>query len=347
MSDLVRKGGGTGKPEPPEAPLSFAEAAAPRPEREGPRPESPRPDPARPGEDPDAPGTFVYEAALQEIGRLVQAASEGTPLRAANLQRLVGGIVKELLAGDALLLRALEHGEAAYELPRHMLNTAIFAVKIGQGTGCREEELPWLALAACLHDLGMTVIPARIPNKPGKLTDEELGLVRRHPERSFRLLQGLGVELEWLANVAWQHHEREDGSGYPRGLKGDAIHDFAKIIGLADIYEALTHPRAYREARSPLDVIKEIISAERLHFPSHILKGFIRGLSTFPVGSWVRLNTGETARIVKTNPAFPLRPEVEILQGAKGESVEPPRRVDLSANTLLHITDSLMHLPQR
>lgn len=332
----MRKGGAAAKPAEPETPLSFAEMGV---RRAGPQPPAAPPAPAEPSL--DQPESLYYDVALQEIDRLYQAAAEGAPLRIGSLQRIVTALVKNLLAEDALLVRAMECGESELDRARHMLNTAIFAVKIAQGSGCREEELPWLGLAACLHDIGMAIVPPRIVNKTSDLTAEEQALIRVHPEKGFRILQGLGPEYEWLANVALQHQEREDGSGYPRGLKGDEIHEFAKIIGLADIYEALTHPRPYRaQPRSPLEVAKEIINGERGHFPSHILKGFLRGLSTFPVGSWVRLNTGEGARIVVTNAAFPLRPVVEILTDAKGERVEPARRVDLSANTLLYIVQS-------
>jgi HD-GYP domain-containing protein (c-di-GMP phosphodiesterase class II) len=278
---------------------------------------------------------------VQEVGRLLQAAADAAPIRIAQLQRAMEAFVKDLLAGDDLLIQALEPVETQADRARHMVNCAVFAVKIGQGTGVPKEKLLHLALAGCLHDIGMVIVPPRILNKPSALTREERDLVRMHPEKGFRLLQGLGEDLDWLGNVVIQHHEREDGSGYPRGLKGDEIAEIAKIIGLADIYEALTHPRPYRpQPRYPLEVVKEIISTERHRFPSQLLKGFIRGLSTFPIGSWVRLNTGETARVVATNPAFPLRPIVEILADAKGGQLDPPRRVDLSLSTLLHITEA-------
>ncbi len=308
-----------------------------------PRQEPPIPKPAPPAREISAPQTdsLYYDIGVQEVTRLSQAAADGAALRIANLQRIMAALVKELLMGDGLLLKALEPGESQIDRPRHMVNCAVFAVKIGQGMGAREEEFPWLALAGSLHDIGMVITPARILNKPSALTDEERALVRMHPEKGFRLLQGLGPEYEWLGNVVLQHHEREDGSGYPRGLKGEEIHEFAKIIGLADTYEALTHPRPYRpQPRYPLEVIKEIIGTERQRFPGQLLKGFIRGLSTFPAGSWVRLNTGETAQVVGTNPAFPLRPVVEILADAKGGRSDKPRRVDLSTNTLLYITES-------
>jgi HD-GYP domain-containing protein (c-di-GMP phosphodiesterase class II) len=274
------------------------------------------------------------------VARVLEAAAAGTPFRIGTLQRVAAGMVEAVASDDTLVVQALEDGEGRYDLARHMVNTAVFAIKIGQGAGCRPEELPWLGLAACLHDVGMVIVPNRILDKPEALTEEETALVRRHPEKGFRILHGLGAEFEWLANVVLQEHEREDGSGYPRGLMGQEIHEYAKIIGLADAYEALTHTRPYRSRRGPFEVIKELMTSGRAKFPDRALKGLIRGLSAFPVGSYVRLNSTEIARIVATNPSFPLRPVVEIAVGPKGEPLEPRRRVDLSANTLLYITEA-------
>ena len=153
-------------------------------------------------------------------------------------------------------------------------------------------------------------------------------------------MQRLGASFEWLANVALQEHEREDGSGYPKALREDEIHEYAKIVGLADAYESLTHFRPYRNKRSAFDAVKDLITAQRTRFPDGALKGLIRGLSTFPVGSHVRLNSMEIARIVATNPAFPLRPVIEIVAGPRGERLASPRRVDLSTNTLLYVTEA-------
>jgi HD-GYP domain-containing protein (c-di-GMP phosphodiesterase class II) len=273
---------------------------------------------------------------------ILGAATAGRSFGLEKLQRAVTGIVRNLAAGDQLLLQALEPAETKLDLPRHMVNTAIFAIKIAQAAGFRKEELPWLGLAGAIHDLGMIGVPRGILEKSGALKPDEMAQVRQHPERGFELLRQLGSEYEWLANVAWQEHEREDGTGYPSGLKGDEIHDYAKIVGLADVYEALTHSRPHRVAWTPFDVMKELITAERTRFPDRLLKGVIHGLSTFPVGSFVRLNSQEVGRIVSTNPALPLRPVIEMVFGPKGERLSPPRREDLSTNTLLYVTEACL-----
>jgi HD-GYP domain-containing protein (c-di-GMP phosphodiesterase class II) len=221
-----------------------------------------------------------------------------------------------------------------------MVNVAILAIKIGQGIGYGPEDLQRLALAACLHDVGMVTVPRDILEKHGALSPEELALLRQHPERSFQMLQVLGPEYKWLATVALQEQEREDGSGYPLGITGDQIHAYAKVIGLADLYESLTHGRPHQKVRVPFEAVKEVMSAERLKFPNQILKGLIQGLSTFPLGSLVRMNSREFARVVATNPALPLRPVVDILTGPMGDPLVTPRRVDLAQNSLMFITDA-------
>jgi HD-GYP domain-containing protein (c-di-GMP phosphodiesterase class II) len=282
----------------------------------------------------------LYGQARSEAASLVEALRSGTACEIGLLDAAAAALVESLRQGDGLLVHALAGGETHLDLPSHMVNVAILAVKIGQGIGYGEEDLQRLALVSCLHDVGMLIVPQNILEKPGRLDPDEVALIRQHPEKGFQMLQTLGPALDWVATVALHEHEREDGSGYPQGLKGDEIHEYAKIVGLADLYEALTHSRPYQKTRISFDAVKEIMSVDRSRFPNRILRGLIQGLSTFPVGSLVRLNSKEIARVVATNPTFPLRPVVEILKDSRGEWLPSPRRVDLAQNSLLYITDT-------
>jgi HD-GYP domain-containing protein (c-di-GMP phosphodiesterase class II) len=283
----------------------------------------------------------LYQAGRKELAQILEAARGAKPLEVGALRRVVAGMVDALAIGDGLQVLTLGVGDTILDLPAHMVNVAIFAVKIGQGLGYGRDELRRLALAASLHDVGMLAVPQRILEKPGALSPDELTLVREHPKKGSRILQALGPEYDWVATVALQEHEREDGSGYPGGLKMDGIHEHAKIVGLADSYEALTRPRPYQKQRAPFDALKEVTGRSQHLFAHNVLKGFIQGLSAYPVGSLVRLNSGEVARVVATHPALPLRPVVEVLTGSLGEQLRSPRRVDLTQNSLLYVTESL------
>ena len=283
----------------------------------------------------------LYQGVRQEIARLVEALGEGKSAELGALQLGVASLIESLgRQENELLVHVLEGKGAHPDLPAHMLNVAILAVKIGQGVGYGEEELQRLALAACLHDVGMASIPRHLLEKSGNLTPDELAIIRQHPEKGFRMLQTLGPEFNWLALVALHEQEREDGSGYPQGLKGDQISEYAKITGLADVYESLTHGRVNQKRRVPFDAVKEIVGTNRHMFPHRLLKGLIQGLSTFPLGSLVRLNSKEIDQVVATNPTFPLRPVVEVVTDPQGERLDSTRRVDLAQNSLLYITDA-------
>ena len=286
------------------------------------------------------PAHELVERARAQLAQGLAAVRGGGSPDLGPLAKAAAALVGSLQADEALMAHALDPRETGSDLVRHMTNVAIFAVKIGMCVGFPREKLEATGLAGLVHDVGLVGLPGNPLDKPHGLSAEDQQLLLQHPEVGARIIRAAGSEYQWLATVVLQEHEREDGSGYPKGLRGNEIHELAKVVGIADVYEALTHPRPYRRRMSPLDAVKEIISVERRTFADWVLKGLIRGLSTFPVGSLVRLNSKEIGRVRATNPAFPLRPVVEIVAGPAGETAGPPRVVDLSENSLLFIVDS-------
>jgi HD-GYP domain-containing protein (c-di-GMP phosphodiesterase class II) len=248
--------------------------------------------------------------------------------------------VDGLAAGDDLMVGALDVRGGQGSLAAHCIHVAIFAVRIAAGMDLPRGEQVKAALAGLVHDVGMVRLPPDFTQVERTLTAREQEELRRHPEEGQKILSALGPAYKWLADVAHQEHERDDGSGYPRGLSGDQIVEMAKIVALGDIYESVTHPRPHRKALAPFDAVREILTSDRRRFSGRVLKGLIKGLSAFPVGSLVRLNTREVARVVASNPAFALRPVVEILFDTAGDRVQG-RRVDLAKNSLQYIVDSV------
>jgi HD-GYP domain-containing protein (c-di-GMP phosphodiesterase class II) len=183
----------------------------------------------------------------------------------------------------------------------------------------------------------MLQVPGTILDNPGKLSEEDRARIKQHPETSFQMLSKLGSQYAWLAQIAWQEHERWNGQGYPRGLKGDHIHEYARIIGIVDIFEALMSPRPYRKRLLPHEAIRELLVAEKTSFPNQIIKALVQQFTLFPLGTRVKLNTGEFGVVSKLNQRFPLRPVLMIdTGGAAGAS---PRSIDLSTTTLVHIVE--------
>ncbi len=282
----------------------------------------------------------LYTKAVEELKGIGRAILKGERFSIEGLRGIARDFVDSLLTSHHLYLQALYGEEKGWDLATHSVNTAIIAFKIGYGLKYERRALNALVLTTFLHDLGMLTIPEEVRKKPGKLTDREYEMIKRHPLEGHRILKELCEDCGVIADIIVQEHEREDGSGYPKGLKDGEIHEFAKIIGLADIYGALIHPRPQRKRFLPFEAVKQIIAVFKKGFPTRVLKAMINELSAFPIGIYVRLNTGEVGRVVLTNRLAPLRPVVEILMDGEGRRLKEPKRIDLSQHHLIHIVEA-------
>ncbi|MBN1102114.1 MAG: HD domain-containing protein [Deltaproteobacteria bacterium] len=248
-------------------------------------------------------------------------------------------IEKDLL--DAMYDYAVSAPDDYEEMMVHTVDVTFASLKIGKGLDYDTRRLLQLGLAAFLENVGMYKIPENILNKKGRLEDFELAVIKNHPEVSAQILSRMGKKYQWLADVALQVHERADGSGYPRGLKGQDISELAAVIGLIDTYIAMIKKRPYREKFVQADAIKFIIGETRGLFPSRILKVFLGQISLFPVGSLVKLNNKSVGRVLSTDKNQPLRPTLELLYDSLGNRVERGDVVRLAENPLLYIVGSV------
>jgi HD-GYP domain-containing protein (c-di-GMP phosphodiesterase class II) len=250
-------------------------------------------------------------------------------------------MVQSLLASDRLYLKAVYTRHSSSDLLSHAVNVTIFSLKIGIGLNYNENQLIRLGTVALLHDIGMARLAAAILNKEGPLTDEEYAEIKKHPDSGYEMLMRLGSKYEWIALVVRQVHERINGKGYPRGLSGDDIHEYAQIIGMVDFYEALTHTRPQRRRFLPYDAVKVIVEQEKGVFAQKLLRTLLRKISVFPLEGFVKLNTNEVGKVIETSEERPLRPTVEILYSADGEALKVPRIIILKDTPLIYITRSV------
>lgn len=242
---------------------------------------------------------------------------------------------------DATYCYAMSAPDDYEEMMVHTVDVTFTSLKIGKGMAYDTKGLLELGLAAFLENVGMYKIPENILSKTARLEDFELTLIKNHPEVSSQILSGLGKRYHWLAEVALQVHERADGSGYPKGLKGVEISETASIIGLVDTYIAMIKKRPYREKFAQTDAIKFIIGEARERFPTRVLKTFLNQISLFPVGALVKLNNKSVGRVLSTEKAQPLRPTLEILYDSLGHRQEKGEIVRLAENPLLYIVEGV------
>lgn len=215
----------------------------------------------------------------------------------------------------------------------HSLYVGIIAVIVGKALKLAPAQLDDLATAGILHDLGKLDISPMIINKPGALTREEYELIKEHPLRAVeRLRRGMSCGEKVVQGII-THHEHYDGSGYPGGLSEGEIPLYGKILAIADVYDALSSRRSYRQAWTPAKVIDYITSRSGTQFDPELLQSFLSAIAAYPVGTVVHLSNGSTGIVLRNNPGVVLRPTVRL--------ISPPEmagmKMDLSAGNL-HVT---------
>ncbi len=195
----------------------------------------------------------------------------------------------------------------------HCLNVAIICHSFGKWLKLPGKDLDVLTLAGILHDVGKMWIPEEIIKKPGSLTDEEYSVIKMHPTRGYHILEPMQVDVR-IKNVALMHHERKDGSGYPSGLRGDEIDEFARIVAIIDNYDAMTSARIYRGALCPFEVIEVLEEEGDTKFDTKYMSAFLTWVTESYVGSNVILSDGRKGRIIRNNSCKSL-PVVETEDG--------------------------------
>ena len=282
----------------------------------------------------ESPRQF-YARLVGLVNEVLEQAAKAERVGLGSLEEAANSLVERLAEMLALALDKREINDLA----AHHVNVAITGLAIAKELELPEEELRRYALLGLVHDLGMVTIPESIVSAARRLSSGELRLIREHPRRTFEMLKAAGFGE--LAAIAYQEHEREEGQGYPRGLRGGQIHELAKILGVADVYEACTHPRSYDKTFIPYDALQELIEMRDEYFPARYIKALINGLTVYPIGSYVQLNTGEMGRVRSTNRKNLMRPVVEIFWSARGAPLSPTKTVDLAESPFLCISKPL------
>ncbi|SMD06301.1 HD-GYP domain-containing protein [Sporomusa malonica] len=192
----------------------------------------------------------------------------------------------------------------------HSVNVAVICGVLGKWLSYSGEELKDLVLAGLLHDVGKTQIPLEILNKPGKLTPEEMEIMRLHTIRGYHLIRGTPNVSKGVIYGVLQHHERYDGSGYPFGVSADKIHNYAKIIAIADIYDAMTSDRVYHRKVSPFAVVEMIVEEMFNKLDPAIGTVFLNNVRDYFVGNIVELSDGRHAEVIFLGQFMASRPTV-------------------------------------
>lgn len=214
----------------------------------------------------------------------------------------------------------------------HCVSVAGLMTTFAMEMGLDEETIHQVAIGGMVHDIGKTLVPDAVLNKPGKLDDDEFVVMKRHVDFSGELLrEHLGLS-QVAIDVAMMHHERMDGSGYPLGLKDDGISLIGQMSAIVDVYDALTSVRVYKEAWQPSVALKKLLEWSPHHYNRELVQRFIKCLGIYPVGSLVELASGRVG-VVTEQGADMLRPQLRIIYNARRNAYERVVDVDLAKNT--------------
>ncbi|GAC1414927.1 MAG: cyclic di-GMP phosphodiesterase [Burkholderiaceae bacterium] len=214
----------------------------------------------------------------------------------------------------------------------YMHSVAVCALMIALATemGFSEEEIFDAGTAGLLHDIGKMSVSTAILNKPAKLSDEEFRAVKQHPQAGYDLLQNADGMSRMAMDVCLHHHEKMDGSGYPKGLSGDQISIHARMGAICDVYDAVTSDRPYKEGWAPADSIKKMASWTASHFDKAVFQAFVKVVGIYPVGTLVRLQSGRLGVVIEHSKSSLLTPRVKLFFSTKSNLRIAPVVVDLA-----------------
>lgn len=247
--------------------------------------------------------------------------NKGINVREREINELVASIVEELIENRELTIQLVDIRTVDSYLFAHSVNCAVLSTLMAAKMDFDYNSLKDIALGSLLHDIGMAAVPAKIINKEGELTRDEYETVKKHPIYGYEIFKKSSFFNKDAADAIIQHHERNNGQGYPFGLKGDDISIFAHFLSVADTFDALTSDKPNRKAFLNHQAVEMLMSWGGDYFNIEVLRHFLSNIAAYPVGSHVILNNGESGYVISNSPGYALRPVVRILY--KGESLSP------------------------
>lgn len=350
-------------------------AAAPQPSHAGkPAPSEAAPQPASSAEmkpaQPQSPGTqqdmsssskahmqaaaaqATYTEATCSMERMFEELEAGIVPRPDTLRIVVANVLSRVLDDGASMLSLLSFQKMKRfdrTLASHALDVCTLSLIVAHAYGVTEGDLEALGAGALLHDIGYIRLPRNLYRKGHDLTEQERTMMQQHPALGLAILRDAKEDREAVVRIVVEHHESSNGSGFPHKLQGDSLSVLAQLVGLVDIYDGMVSRRGGRPAMLPHDAIRQLFRlGDTGQYPKDLIQAMIGSLGVYPIGSLVRMNTGEQAVVVGMNHTQRLKPVVKVITGPQGGSYLTPIRVDLgaqaagaSARTITKVLDPL------
>ena len=272
----------------------------------------------------------AYSAANKIITGLMQDIRLGKQIETAQAVQVVEQMTNSIFRNkDAMLSLTRLRGKDDYTF-QHSVGVCTLLVSFGRALGLDRETIQEIGVGALLHDVGKMNVPDAVLNKPGKLSDDEFTIMKSHVVHSRILLEGTPGMTQIGIDVAAQHHERYDGSGYPLGLKHDGISLYGQMAAIVDVYDAITTDRCYHKGMETPVALRKLVEWSKFHFNEKLVHAFVRSVGIYPVGTLVRLESERLGIVYEQHEKNLLTPKIRVMYDSKRNNPLPPRDIDLS-----------------
>lgn len=272
----------------------------------------------------------ICAKAKAAVTSMFQEARMGKVVNTAGAQQLVDEITDSISRNASALISLARLKTADDYTYMHSVAVCAMMVALARKLELDEEQIHSAGIAGLMHDLGKAMMPMEVLNKPGKLTDEEFAIMKTHPEEGYKLLQASNCTNDIAYDVVLHHHEKMDGSGYPKGLKDKEISLFAKMGAVCDVYDAITSNRPYKPGWCPAESLRKMAEWSNSHFDPIVFQAFVKSIGIYPTGSLIKLSSGRLGVVIEQSEKSLLTPRIKVFFSTKANVRIFPEIIDLS-----------------
>jgi len=262
-----------------------------------------------------------YQELIEKMEEICNSIAAGVTVEARAIDNIAGRLLQAVREQRNSYIGYILGGEiSGHAMSKNLVNTAILSALIAQEMKIPHHKIMQIVIGALLHDVGMLRMPKEIVEKKGGLSEGELLRIQSHPLYAYKIVNKELLYPEDVGVIVLQHHERWDGEGYPRRIAGTSVDLGARIVSVADAFEAMVSQKPYRNSLMGYQAMKNLLSDNLRRFDPDVIKAFIQTMGIYPIGSIILLNNGALARVTEVQPTAPLRPKIKILKDEFGKS---------------------------
>ncbi|UCZ55792.1 HD-GYP domain-containing protein [Desulfurispirillum indicum] len=274
----------------------------------------------------------VHEEAAVKVTSILHDARMGKRIEAEHLEPVVANMAQSIFRNPSAMMSLGRIRHVDQYTFEHSVSVGTFLIAFAKHLNFDENIIHHIGMGALLHDIGKTRVPDTILNKPGKLSDEEFVVMKRHAQYSGEILSQSKSLSSIAVEVAVQHHERFDGTGYPKGLKGAQISPYGQMAAVVDVYDAITSDRCYHKGEAPTAVLRKLLEWSKFHFNPTVVQQFIKCVGIYPPGTLVKLKNKQLAIVLDSGPSKTLQPTIRVIFDTAQLKYVRPFTVDLQSD---------------